>query len=69
MKVPLYTVYDNRTDFPVCVCCSAKKCAEIMGVTINTFHHNIVGRKCNGNRWVVLRQGKGEANENKTGSY
>ena len=59
-KVPLYTVYDNRTDFPICVCESAKRCAEIMGVKLNTFHHNIVGRKVNGNRWCILREEGGE---------
>ena len=37
-KHQLYTVYDNRTDFPVCVCEPARRCAEIMGVTLNAFH-------------------------------
>ena len=57
-NTPRYTVYDNRTDFPACVCETAKKCAEIMGVKLNTFHHAINGRKVNGNRWFVIREGR-----------
>jgi hypothetical protein len=56
-KLPRYTVYDNRTDFPVCVCETSKRCAEVMGVAINTFHHAINGRKVNGNRWFVIKEG------------
>ena len=54
-KVPKYTVYDNRTDECICVCESANRCAEIMGVTVNTFHHAI--NKTRGNRWTVVKEG------------
>lgn len=54
-KRQLYTVYDNRTDFPVCVCEPAKRCAEIMEVKLNTFHRIIKGGNGFGNRWTVLK--------------
>lgn len=57
-KLTLYTVYDNKTDFPICVCEPANRCAEIMGVKLDTFYHCIVGRTCNGNRWFVIKEKK-----------
>ena len=56
-KRRLYTVYDNRTDFPVCVCESARRCAEIMGVALNTFHRLVNhSGKGFGERWTILRE-------------
>lgn len=56
-KRQLYTVYDNRTDFPVCVCEPAKRCAEIMEVKLNTFHR-MISKGCEkfGNRWTILKE-------------
>ena len=54
-KVPRYTVYDNKTDECICVCESANRCAEIMGVKLNTFHHSINNTR--GNRWTVVKEG------------
>lgn len=56
-KFQLYTVYDNRTDFPVCVCEPARRCAEIMGVTLNAFHRLVNNNgKGFGNRWTILKE-------------
>ena len=54
-KVPTYTVYDNKTDFPICVCETAKRCAEIMGVKLQTFHYALTNKR--GGRWHVIRCG------------
>lgn len=64
-KRQLYTVYDNRTDFPVCVCEPARRCAEIMGVALNTFHRLVNnGGKGFGDRWTVLKEAPwGECHE------
>ena len=58
-KVPKYTVYDNKTDECICVCESANRCAEIMGVKLDTFYHSINNARGNtrGNRWTVLKEG------------
>lgn len=52
-----YTVYDNRTDDPACICETAKKCAEMMGVKVSTFYNLVRGRKANGSRWTILKCG------------
>ncbi len=54
-KVLRYTVYDNKTDFPICVCETAKRCAEIMGVELQTFYYAISNKR--GNRWHVIKCG------------
>ena len=48
-----YTVYDNKTDFPVIVCGTAEECARVMGVDMNTFYVNISSRK---GRWTILTE-------------
>lgn len=53
-KVSLYTVYDNRTDFPICVCEPAERCAQLMSVSLNAFHHYVGSR--GSHRWCILRQ-------------
>ena len=37
-KAKLYTVYDNRTDMPVCVSEEYRRAAELMGVSSKSFH-------------------------------
>ena len=54
-KLLKYTVYDNRTDFPVCVCETAERCAELMGVSIGTFYRAVSGKRANTGRWVILK--------------
>lgn len=54
-RVPKYIVYDNKTDFPICVCETAKRCAEIMGVEIQTFYYALSNKR--GNRWHIIRCG------------
>lgn len=51
-----YTVYDNRTGFPVAVCETSAECARIMGVKRGTFYHSINNKR--GNRWKVIKEGK-----------
>jgi len=55
-----YTVYDNRTDFPICVCEPAKRCAELMGVDVRTFYALVSGKKSKGERWTILKCGAEE---------
>lgn len=60
----LYTVYDNRTDFPIAVDSTAKECARIMGKTIGNFYC-LVNRALNGKvkRWTVMRRFVDEGDE------
>lgn len=55
-SIPRYTVYDNRTDFPICVCETAKRCAELMGITPDTFRHAANNCKGRGNRWFIIKE-------------
>ena len=54
-KVPMYTVYDNRTDFPVIVYAPAKDCARVMEISLNSFHHLISKGNKRGNRWHIMK--------------
>lgn len=54
-KVSRYTVYDNKTDFPICVNETAKRCAEIMGVELQTFYYALSNKR--GGRWHVIKCG------------
>lgn len=56
-----YTVYDNKTDFPICVYESAKRCAEVMGVKIQTFYYSVNKRR--GDRWHIIVHDKDEEGE------
>jgi hypothetical protein len=49
-----YTVYDNRTDFPVIVDGNARECAEAMRLTLNSFYC-AVNRARSGviKRWTI----------------
>ena len=57
-----YTVYDNKTDTPICVCETSDECASIMGIKRGTFYHSINHRNIakRGNRWTVIKEGKCE---------
>lgn len=37
----LYTVYDNRTDFPIIVAGTAREAAKAMGIKISSFHSTV----------------------------
>lgn len=51
----VYTVYDNKTDTPVIVDGSPRKCAEAMGMKLSSFYSAIT--RCNNGenkRWTIL---------------
>lgn len=52
-----YTVYDNRTDFPVIVVGTAEECAKAMNLTIESFYC-AVSRARSGatKRWTILKE-------------
>ena len=52
-----YTVYDNRTDFPVIVGGTATECAKAMGLTIESFYC-AVSRARSGatKRWTIMKE-------------
>jgi hypothetical protein len=52
----LFTVYDNKTDFPVIVDGTAEEAAKAMGVKVGTFRAASCGARGRGNRWVVLKR-------------
>lgn len=41
----VYTVYNNKTDFPVIVDGEARKCAKAMGITLDSFYCYVDRRK------------------------
>ena len=49
----LYTVYDNRTDMPIVVDETAERCAQVMGVKLNTFYCAV--KQTRGKRWSVIK--------------
>lgn len=49
-----YTVYDNRTDFPVIVSGTARECAKAMDISISTFW-NLLSTK-RGAKWVIMKE-------------
>ena len=52
----LYTVYDNKTDFPVIVDGTSEECARAMGITLNTFYKLISYKKTD--KWYIIFEGK-----------
>ena len=48
-----YTVYDNRTDLPIVVEETPERCAEVMGVKLNTFYRAV--NRTEGGRWTILK--------------
>lgn len=55
-KATRYTVYDNKTDFPIIVCGTAAECASIMGITINAFFINKKGGTRASRRWIIITE-------------
>lgn len=51
-----YTVYDNKSGFPICVDGTSKECAEKMGIKLSSWY-NCVNRCGNGSnkRWTILK--------------
>lgn len=52
----VYTVYNNRTDFPVIVDGTAQECANAMGVLVATFY-SLISWTENGKikKWTILK--------------
>lgn len=53
-----YTVYDNRTDFPVCIDATAHQAMRSMGITtLNSFYSTISKvRSGKSKRWAVVEE-------------
>lgn len=59
-----YTVYDNKTDFPIIVGGSAKECAAAMGITVESFYCAVDRcRKGLNKRWTILSEWEDEEQE------
>ena len=56
-----YSVYDNKTGFPIAVNEPAKKCAELMGIK-KSYFHTCVRRSQNGTnkQWTIIKHDKSE---------
>ena len=54
-----YTVYDNKTDFPVCVYATREQAAKAMGISYKPFS-TILYKTKHGitNRWYFIIYGK-----------
>lgn len=53
----VYTVYDNRTDFPVIVDGEARECARVMGITLASFYSAVVRAKSGAvKRWNIEKR-------------
>jgi hypothetical protein len=51
----LYTVYDNKTDFPIIVDGTAKECCKVMNMTIDSFYSAVtLSRSHVIRRWTIL---------------
>lgn len=56
-----YTVYDNKTDFPIIVGGTARECANAMGITLESFYNAVDRcRKGKNNRWTILAEWEDE---------
>ena len=51
-KLKRYTVYNNKTDFPVIVNGTHRECAEAMGISLDTFYKYTSTRKTT--KWTVM---------------
>jgi hypothetical protein len=51
-----YTIYDNKTDFPIIVEGTSRECTKVMGLSsVNLFYQTVAKcRKGVNNRWTVL---------------
>lgn len=58
-----YTVYDNDTDFPICVHETAARAAELMGLSsVNSFRCSLKRARQNNNKgkWTILTEMEGD---------
>lgn len=52
-----YTVYDNRTDFPVIVGGTAEQCARAMNLTLGSFYCAVTrARNKKIKRWTIMKE-------------
>lgn len=51
-----YTVYDNRTGFPVAISQTADVCANLMGIKVGSFYAAMC--RPESSRWMVVKEGK-----------
>lgn len=52
----IYTVYDNKTNYPVAINCTAEECAKKMGICFSSFYNCVDRcRKGTNNRWTIIR--------------
>ena len=59
-----YTVYNNKTDFPVIVDGTAAECAKAMGIKNGSFHSTATrARKGEIKKWTVLTMDEEELSE------
>lgn len=59
-----YTVYNNKTDFPVIVDGTSAECAKAMGIKFNSFHSTVTrARKGEIKKWTVLTMDEEDLNE------
>ena len=51
-----YTVYDNKTGFPVAVDKTSKECAKQMGIKFSSWYNCVDRcRNCSNKRWTILK--------------
>lgn len=53
-KTIRYTVYDNKTDFPVIVSGTSRECAKAMGIGMSRFWGILSGQT--NKRWFIIRE-------------
>lgn len=59
-----YTVYDNKTDFPIIVGGTAKECAKAMSIKLQSFYNAVDRcRKGLNNRWTIISEWEDEPEE------
>jgi len=53
-----YTVYDNRTDFPVCIDATAHEAMQSMGITTLNSFYSVISKARSGKskRWTVVEE-------------
>lgn len=49
-----YTVYDNKTDFPVIVSGTSRECAKAMGIGMSRFWGILSGQT--NKRWFIIKE-------------
>jgi len=56
-RLTLYTVYRNKPndDSLVALELPAKKCCEIMGISLNHFYCLLMGKPDQGKKWTVMK--------------